>query len=75
MKKKLYFTVVKEEQENDDGVCLTGNKTITVYDMVDNRPKMFALIEGNNEDSSIELIQVYLDDNGYRDDEFKFVLL
>jgi len=73
MKKKLYFTVEKEVY--GDGETLNGNKTITVYQIINNEPKRFFDVECFNEDSSQEEIQNYLDDNGYGDEEFELILL
>lgn len=76
MKKKLYY-VVEPHLQNVDGEIMEtdGNKTITVYEMVDNEPKEFATIEGDLTDESEELIQDYLDDNGHGDESFEFKIL
>jgi len=75
MKKKLYYVVEKELQGNDGFEETTGNKTITVYEMVNNEPKKFTDIDAANDENSQEKIQEYLDDNGYGDDEFEFIQL
>lgn len=75
MKKKLYYVVEKELQGNDGFEETTGNKTITVYEMVNNEPKKFTDIDAANDENSVEKIQEYLDDNGYGDDEFEFIQL
>jgi hypothetical protein len=72
MKKKLYYTV---EKEIEDGQFLTGNKEVMVYEIVNNEPKRFFSLDLSNEDDTREEIQDYLDDNGYGDDEFEFILL
>jgi hypothetical protein len=72
MKKKLYYTVEKKE---DDGF-LAGVKDIAVYSIIDNTPKPFTMIEDClNEVSSIDKIKEYLNDNGFGDDEFELILL
>ncbi len=73
MKKKLYYTVEKEI--DNTGESLTGNKTITVYEIVNNEPKKFFGVECRNEDNTKMEILVYLDDNGYSDDDFELVIL
>ena len=73
MKKKLYFTVEREISE--DGESLNGNKTIAVYEMVNNEPKEFTSIDTTNDKNSKKEIQNYLNDNGFGDDEFELILL
>lgn len=73
MKKKLYFTIEKEVDST--GESLTGNKTITVYEMINNAPKQFCSIDSTNDADSKKEIQNYLHDNGFGDDEFEFILL
>ena len=68
MKKKLYFVVEKEIAS--DGESQTGNKNITVYEIVDNEPKIFTIIDAINEDNSKEMIQDYLNDNGFDDEDY-----
>jgi len=75
MKKKLYYTVEKELQDLDGFEETTGNKTITCYDMVNNEPKIFCEIETQNTENSEVEIQEYLDNNGYGDEEFEFIIL
>jgi hypothetical protein len=62
-KKKLYYIVEKEIEENE---FVTGNKTISVYEIVNNEPNFLAEIECGNEDNSKEKIQEYFD--GYGDE-------
>lgn len=69
--KTIYFTVDKELNEIDSGLFdTTGNKTITVYTIENNEPKIFFEIESILENNSIEEIQWWLDENGYGDEEF-----
>lgn len=75
MKKTLYF-VVEKQLDDIDGVGTTnGLKEISVYDMVENKPVVFARIESDNEESSRDAIRNYLEDNGYGDDEFELIQL
>ena len=73
MKKNLYYTIEKEI--SDDGETLNGNKTITVYEIVNNEPNTLASINCSIEDNSWTEIQHYLEDNGYNKAEFEFILL
>ena len=75
MKKKLYYTVDKELQDVGEVEETTGNKSVTVYEIENNIPKKFFDLDLVNEDSSEEAIQEYLDDNGFGDDEFEFIIL
>jgi hypothetical protein len=72
MKKHLWYVVDKEVRDFDGIEECTGNRTIWVYDMVDNKPVEFTTIECTNGDNSEEMIQEYLDDNGYGDERFEF---
>lgn len=76
MEEKLYYTIEYGTQPSG-GYCdeLTGDKTITCYDIVDNIPKMIAEIESLNTKNSKEEIQFWLDNNGYEDKEFELVQL
>lgn len=73
MKKKIYYTVEKEIA--DDGETLTGNKDVTVYEILDNVPKCIFSLELTNDQNSKDEILDYLNDNGFGDDEFDIVLL
>ncbi len=75
MRKILYYTVEKETETANEEETITGNKTICVYDIVNNIPQPFATIECGNEENSKSKIQEYLDDNGYGDDEFELKIL
>ena len=76
MKKKLYY-VVELELENSDGVLYetTGNKTVYVYDIANDVPTLFCILEIYISDDSEEEIQQYLNDNGYGDETFEFTKL
>lgn len=76
MKKKLYYVVDKETNDvgGDCQEC-TGNKTVTVYNMVNNVPTEFFNLDLELFQNSEEEIQEWLDDNGYGDDEFELIRL
>lgn len=71
--KKLYFTIEKEI--SSDNETLTGNKNITVYEIINNEPKQLCSIDCDVTRVSTDAIQEYLDDNGMGDDQFEFILL
>ncbi len=68
---KLYYTVNIEE---DDGL-IAGMKSVSVYTIENNEPKIFTEIDVRYEDNSESEIQVYLDNNGYGDDKYELVRL
>ena len=72
---KLYYIVelVTTEVEPDIIEC-NGWKTITIYEIIDNQPKIFAEIEAKYSSNCNEEIQTYLDNNGF-DKEFEFIRL
>ena len=67
MEKILYYT----EKEN----AKIQMKTISVYEIIENKPKKFFYIDTLINKPSIESIQSYLDDNGFEDQSFSFQLL
>ena len=73
--KKLYYTVYYERY--DEG-SLYGIRNIYVYYIEDNTPKLMAYLEAMSDDlgepfyTNEEEIQMWLDDNGYGDDEYEF---
>jgi hypothetical protein len=72
MKRKLYFVIEKQSHDvGDDIQELTGWKTVTVYEIVDNEPKNIFDLELSNSDDTEEYIQGYLDDNDF-EGEFEF---
>ena len=76
MKKKLYYTIQKETiNVGGDYQELTGLKSVTVYEMINNEPKQFFNLDLELHQNSEEEIQEWLDFNGYGDDEFEFILL
>lgn len=76
MSKVLYYTIEYEKELFDQDIYnLTGLKTINVYEISDNLPKLFCSIESYIEESSEEEIQYWLDNNGYEDINYTFELL
>lgn len=71
----LYYTVNKETEYVNGIEETTGNKTIYVYEIFKNEPKVFCEIYTQNEYNSEEEIQNWLDDNGFSDKEFEFINL
>ena len=75
-KKTLYYTVHKYLSE--DGVTINGAKLVNVYEILGNEPKEFFKVECDVDDKTTKVIQDFLDDNGYRDedvDSYEFVIL
>ena len=75
MKKKLYYVVHLELQDVGDSHLTTGNKTIIVYDIIDNIPSNFCELDIDITYNSKEAIQDYLNDNGHGDETFEFIQL
>lgn len=73
MKKKIYYTIEKEVA--CDGETLTGNKDVTIYEILDNVPKVLFHLDLSIEENSKDAILEYLNENGFGDDEFDIVLL
>ncbi len=74
MAKILYF-VVEKQLHGDDVMETTGWKTITVYEIINNVPKIFCNLEAKLEDNTVNEIRNYLDENGHSDETFKFLQL
>jgi hypothetical protein len=68
--KKLYYVVEKELNSDGEVEFTTGNKNVTVYQIVDNQMVKFADIELQNDDNTVRSIYNYLDDNGHSDESF-----
>jgi hypothetical protein len=75
MNKKLYYVIEKELRSIDDVEETTGNKTIRVYEIENDMPKIFCTLDVDITDNSREVIQDYLDDNGYGDETFDLIHL
>ena len=73
----LYYVVEKETEQDDNFEYTTGNKTITVYDIDTQSIQLviFCEIESLNFKDSENEIQHWLDNNGYKDEEYNFVKL
>ena len=72
---KLFYTVEKHTQTIDTVEECTGWKTIQVYEIANDQPKMWLELEARNDDSSDEEIQTWLDNNGFEDRKYEFVRL
>ena len=76
--KKLYYT---KEVGLDESDSLNGLRTLSVYSIEDNKPKLQFEIECISDDlgeyfySDEEEIQNYLNDNGMEDEEFEIIQL
>jgi hypothetical protein len=75
MKKKLYYVIEKQLQDNGDCEETNGWKNITVYSITDNIPVNEFIVEAEISDNSVEAITNYLEDNGMGDDEYEFIQL
>jgi hypothetical protein len=74
--KKLYYTVNKETTNvGGDFEEVTGNKEVSVYEIIDNVPTPFFTLDLELSQNSEEEIQEYLDDNGHGDETFEFIKL
>ena len=70
---KLFYTIEKQTTTIDTIEECTGWKTIQVYEITENQPKLLVELEVRNDDSSEVQIQHWLDNNGYEDKEYEFV--
>ena len=76
MKKKLYYSVTKETEVINESDECTGFKSIRMYSIQNNELDCIGTINDvNNSEISIDVIQDWLNDNGYGDDEFDFYIL
>jgi hypothetical protein len=66
----LYFTVEKELRDIDGIEKTTGYKTIKVYDIVENKPKLIVEIEAENEYSTIDELEHFVE-NLLQEDDFE----
>lgn len=73
--RKLYYTIEKETQTIDTIEECTGWKNIQVYEIVHDQPKLWFELVARNEESSENEIQTWLDNNGFGDREYEFILL
>jgi hypothetical protein len=75
MKKKIFYFVRKELQSVGDIEETTGYKTVTLYNIVDDKPELIDILDLENSANSEEEIQEYLDDNGFGDETFELIEL
>lgn len=68
--KTLYFTVEKELQNIDGIEETTGYKTIAVYDIVENKPKLVIEIEAENEYSTTDELAHFVE-NLLQEEDFE----
>ena len=70
----LYYTVEKQTHDVIGFEECTGWKTLTVYTIEHNVPKVMCELEARNESSSESEIQTWLDEEG-DEKEYQFVQL
>lgn len=76
MKNRLYYVVEADvEDVGNDNFILTGNKNVTVYEMVRSTLQQFASIDLELSDNSEEAIQKNLIENDNNIEDFEFVRL
>lgn len=68
--KTLYFTVEKELQDIDGIEEATGYKTIRVYDIVENKPKIVVEIQAENEYSTVDELENFVE-NLLQEEDFE----
>ena len=73
--KEIYYVVEKELIDIDGVEETTGNKTISVYTIEDNKLVKFFDLETTNDVNTETSIDDYLIDNGYGDTEIKKIRL
>lgn len=59
--KTLYYTVEKELQSGDGYEETTGYKDIRIYDIVDNKPILITEISAENEYSTLEELEFFVE--------------
>jgi len=73
---RLYYTIEKQTRTINDIEECTGWKSIIVYEIVNDTPKVwFEIDEARNDSSTENEIQTWLDNNGFEDREYKFIEL
>jgi len=76
MKRKLYYTVDIEFYDGNVEMGPTGHKQVNVYEAIDNEIKPLVLgIDADLSDVSIEVIQNWLEDNGFGDVYYETIAL
>ncbi len=69
MKKKIFYVVEKELQDVGGIEETTGHKTISLYTIENDDLKSIGVIDCPLEENSAEMIEDYLIDNGFGDEE------
>ena len=75
MERILYYVDRPDIECVEDAEQVSGWKTVTIYTIEENVPKQFFSVDCDLYDNPEEVIQEYLDDNGYGDETFKMVQL
>jgi hypothetical protein len=76
MKRKIYYVVEKETIVlGDQSEECTGNKDITVYEIVLDTPKLWFTLDCENSEHSVDVIQGWLNDNGFGDRDYEIIQL
>lgn len=73
--KTIYYTVDVEFHSHDFELGPTGLKMVNIYTVENGKVVKMADIECDLSDSSEDKIENYLDDNGFEEEDFEFVLL
>ena len=73
--KELYYTVEKDLQGINGIEECTGNKQITAYIVSNNLLQEFFTIKLSNEESSKYAVLEFLEEQGYKKDDWKLQLL
>ncbi len=68
----LYYVVERQLEDIDGNEETTGWKTITVYEIANDIPKMWFDIECTSNKHSESMIQHWLNDNGFGERQYKF---
>ena len=75
MAAKLYYTIEKETEFINEFEECTGMKNIAVYEIANDKPKLWFDLDVPNEDRTDESIDEWLVDNGFGDRQYEFILL
>jgi hypothetical protein len=72
---KLFYTIEKELQAFGDIEETTGNKTVIVYQIDGDDLSELVSLDLSNDDSSVEAINDWLDENGINSKKLQLILL
>ena len=75
MATKLYYTIEKETEFINEVEECTGMKNIAVYEIANDKPKLWFDLDVPNEDRTEESIDEWLIDNGFEDRQYDFIQL